>query len=140
MLFVIFVVLLVAGIILIWLKDYVNELCAIIFAFGFLGTAASLIIIGFAYIGADARIEANNVRYETLTYQLENNIYDNDNDLGKRDLMEDIQEWNEDVTFKQNIQDNFWVGIYYPNIYDQFETIPLDLGGEKGDSNDPIGN
>lgn len=73
----------------------------------------------------DAYIAENQMRYEMLVYQYENDIYDNDNDLGKRDLMEDIQEWNEDLAYYREAQDDFWVGIFYPNVYDQFEFIEL---------------
>ena len=86
---------------------------------------ASIVIILFSHIGLDAKVERYNARYESLVYQYENDIYDNDNDLGKKELMDDIQEWNEDVSYYKEMQYDFWLGIYYPNIYDQFKKIEL---------------
>ena len=84
-----------------------------------------IIVMCCSYIGIDGYIAKNQVRYETLVYQYENDIYDNDNDLGKKDLMEDIQEWNEDLAWYKENQDDFWIGIFIPNVYDQFEFIEL---------------
>lgn len=85
-----------------------------------------LAYMGGNYIGLDAKIERYNVRYETLTYQYENNFYDNDNDVGKYELMRDIREWNEDLAANKVKQHNFWYGIFIPDIYDQFEFIELE--------------
>ena len=88
--------------------------------------AVMLVIICVNNTGLDGDIARLNTRYDMLVYQLENDIYDNDNDLGKRELMNDIQDWNEDLASYKENQDDFWIGIFIPNIYDQFEFIELD--------------
>ena len=92
---------------------------------GFIVAIIMLIVIIVDNTNVDAYVSENQMRYEMLVYQYENDIYDNDNDLGKRDLMEDIQKWNEDLAYHRKAQDDFWVGIFYPNVYDQFEFIEL---------------
>lgn len=80
--------------------------------------------------GARGSIGAYKERYESLMYQLENNLYDNDNDLGKKELYNQIQEWNEDLARGKAMQNDFWFGVFYPDIYDCFEFIDIDL--DKG--------
>ena len=47
----------------------------------------SIIILCCQHFGVSGQIAANEQRYESLTYQLENNLYDNENDLGKRNCI-----------------------------------------------------
>lgn len=104
--------------------DYSGPFLVIAFL-SFIVSFVMLVVIIVKNTNVDAYVAENQMRYEMLVYQYENNIYDNDNDLGKRDLMEDIQEWNEDLAYYRKAQDDFWVGIFHPNVYDQFEFIEL---------------
>ena len=100
-------------------------------AISLLAAAALLIeiaVLAVNYIGVDGHIQRMNTRHDMLVYQYENDIYDNDNDLGKRELIEDIQNWNEDLASCKENQDDAWIGIFIPDIYDQFDFI--ELGGK----------
>lgn len=128
MLFFIFVAIFVIGVLAIIFTDEWNN--SHIVAMFILGVGICLLVIStfiFAinYIGTEASIAGWEKRYESLTYQLENNFYDNDNNIGKKELMNEIRKWNEDLAYHKEIQRNFWVGIYYPNVYDNFEFILL---------------
>lgn len=92
---------------------------------------AIVIMVGVAVnknIGIQGLIAANEQRYEALVYQLEYDLYDNDNDLGKKELYNEIRKWNEDLARGKAMQHDLWVGIFYPDIYDRFEFI--ELGGD----------
>ena len=123
MLFWTFVIIIIAGFVL-FTFDWEN-LGIAISVIGIFGIIASVVVLAINYIGIDGYIARMNTRYETLVYQYENDIYDNGNDLGKRELMVDIQNWNEDLSSRRERQRDFWIGIYIPNIYDQFEPIEL---------------
>lgn len=132
MLFWLFVIVMVVGVLLVILdahflykNDLTFDIGMTMALVGFLVVLTSSLIILLSHIGLDAKVEKHNARYESLVYQYENDIYENDNDLGKKELMDDIQEWNEDVSYYKELQYDFWLGIYCPNIYDQFEKIEL---------------
>lgn len=135
MLFIIFAVLLALSIIGMVTYYYHDSDVVLDISLGFFipfvsAVVISLIVFIVNYCSIDGDIARNMQRYESLVYQLENDIYDNDNDIGKRELMVDIQEWNESLAANKANQSNFWIGIYIPDIYDNFEFIEL-KGGSK---------
>lgn len=132
MLFWLFLIVLAIGIGLIIWYEYSDQYNDWQLATGAIATVVAGLAVAIsigcfinAYGRADAYVVQHQARYDSLVYQLENDLYDNDNDLGKKELYKEIQGWNEDLAYNKEIQDNFWLGIYYPNIYDQFEFIEL---------------
>lgn len=108
-----------------WECDSVYVLSTLLAICAAVAIVIMLVVICVTHFGADGYVAKMNQRYDMLVYQYENDIYDNDNDLGKRELMSDIQSWNEDLARYKEVQDDFWIGIFTPNVYDQFEFIEL---------------
>lgn len=125
MVFWIAVILTVVAIVLGGLFDDMFPVWLGIGLVSFVAAVVMLIIIVINNVAPDAQIARCYAQYDSLVYQYENDVYDNDNDLGKRDLMEDIEAWNKDLAYYKKVQRNFWVGIFYPNIYDSFDFIEL---------------
>lgn len=100
----------------------------------FTGTTAGLLIcavimvgIGglITNIGLSGQIASDKQEYESLIYQLENNIYDNDNDLGKKELYDQITEWNTEVAEGKVMQNDIWFGMLWADKYAYLELIEL---------------
>lgn len=85
--------------------------------------AIMLCILPCMYIGVDAQVEKSKEIYKAITYKVESGACRDEFGLLNKEVIDEIQSWNESIIYNQKIQRNFWVGIFYPNVYDQFETI-----------------
>lgn len=95
----------------------------IIAAFLIIAAIVMGIVILVENSGTDAKLEDLRQRGEILEYQLENDLYDNDNDLGKKELYSEIEDYNSTIVKGKAMQNDFWYGIFYPDIYDHLEPI-----------------
>lgn len=103
-----------------------EDICSFIMVVCAIGIISSVIIIILNHLGINGTVAAKQQEYDLLVYQLDNNMYHNDNDLGLKETMNEVKEYNTDLAFMQALQHDLWLGIYIPNIYDQFEFIDLD--------------
>lgn len=76
-----------------------------------------------AKAGGNAYLASMQEKRSALVYQLENDIYDNDNDLGKKELYSEITEYNCDVAKGKAMRDNIWLYNLYCDVYDNLELI-----------------
>lgn len=129
MLFFIFIIITILGIVgaIIfdeWDHSCLNLISSFIAGIGIIAVVISLSIIVCNCASANAKIAANQQIYNSLVYQYENEVFNDDDDVvGKKELYNQIQDWNKDLAYYKSAQDDFWIGIYIPNIYDQFEFI-----------------
>ena len=91
----------------------------------------SVIALCLAYGSADATVAQYEARYESLKYQMDHDFYETENEVGKAQLIDQVREWNEELASNKKLQRNIWIGAFIPNIYDEFEFIPLETP-EKG--------
>lgn len=95
----------------------------------------SLVTFCVNYTGINGDIAEYKEHYNTLVFEAENNLYKDDiTTASRRELVKEIQKWNCDLAKRKENQRDFWIGIYIPNIYDDFEFIPLDGLLKEGES------
>ena len=70
-----------------------------------------------------AQVEADKLTYAGIKYKITSEACRDDFGLLSKEVVDQIHYMNEYITLNQTLQDNFWIGIFYPNVYDQFETI-----------------
>ena len=97
------------------------------------GIIMVIMIIFFAcdYIGANAEVEKTKEQYNAITYKVESGACRDEFGLLNKEVIDEIQDWNETITYYKNIQKDFWVGIFIPNVYDQFEIIDYTKYGRE---------
>lgn len=61
--------------------------------------------------------QANAEKYKALTYKLESEACRDQFGLLNKEIIDEVQRWNVKVTYYKAMEDNFWIGIYYPDVY-----------------------
>lgn len=79
----------------------------------------------FNYISAETEKTMNQEIYDSLIYKVETEAIRDDFGIVNKEYVDEIQKWNADLVGYQTITHNFWIGIFYPDWYDEFETIDL---------------
>lgn len=90
-----------------------------------------IIILCYMYTGIDARVEQSKEIFDAITYKVESGACRDEFGLLNKEVIDEIQSWNESVIYNQKMQNDFWVGVFYPNVYDQFETIDYEKYGRE---------
>lgn len=98
---------------------------------GVIALTVMLIILPINHIGTKASIAGDQERYEALMYKVESGACRDEFGLLNKEVLDEVQAWNEYVVRRKNLQKDFWIGVFFPNIYDQFETIDYEKYGRE---------
>lgn len=112
-------------------KEHTREnLCNICIGF-LIGAGIVLLIMGLilaiAFLSAPAERAALEAEYEVLSWEVANDVYTDGGDdvVGKKELYNNVREWNKSLAANQMAERNFWYGIFVPNIYGDLKPIEL---------------
>ena len=103
--------------------DVITSISIALSVLFFVISAVLGVIAVSASVGSESYLASMQEKRNALVYQLENDLYDNDNDLGKKELYSEIIEYNCDVAKGKIMQDNIWVYNLYSDVYDELELI-----------------
>lgn len=138
LIFVIIILLIAASFILYvwndkrcWSSDMIEFVSFCSAVIGIVSSVIMLITCFCINVTAEADYASNIQRREALVYQLENDMYSNDNEIGKFELYEQIKEFNEDLAKGKAMYDNVWVGCLFPDFYEDIDYIPFEVSSEK---------
>lgn len=100
--------------------------CSAVLGFSTIILVLLVLIIIVIHIMAPGDLAAGAAMREALVYQIENSMYTNDNDIGKKELLDEVREFNEDLARGKANVDNVWVGVFFPDeLYENLELIDL---------------
>ena len=119
----------VAGFCLNHWYDWTDLVGIISLALGMIGVVV-LIVFTVEIISVHANPEGQLAAYQTekaiLEYRLDQKEYLNDNNVGMTELMEDIAEYNSNLTEAQHGLKNPWVNWFYADYVNELTPIILD--------------
>lgn len=104
-------------------KETVSNICGVASALLGIVMSTMLLVVIINNSAVDAKKTELIQKHDIMVYRLENDLYNNDNDIGKKELFNDISAYNATVAKGKIMQRDFWWGPFYPNIYDDLELI-----------------
>ena len=94
----------------------------ILFILGIIG-----IVIFLTHQSMEADCAGMKETYTSLQYQVDNHMYNNTNEVGKKELFDQITEWNRSLKKVKILSKNKWFSVFYPIDYEQFDYISYEL-------------
>lgn len=110
-----------------WGSETLSTIAVVCIITGLIALVCAIIVLTINYFGYKATRQTNIETYKALTYKAESGACRDQFGLLSKDVLDEIQNWNEEVTHYKAMEDNFWLGIFYPDVYGDLGTIDYEL-------------
>ena len=104
-------------------SDVCSPLCLSLGSIALIVELTAILVTNASPIGEQSAMEAER---ETLIYQLENETYKNDNNVGTTELFSSIAEYNGKILKMQAGRKNLWINWFYAPYGEDLELINLE--------------
>lgn len=86
-----------------------------------------LLVIAVTHMATPMDIAKTEAYRDTLAYEFTHDIYSDNGDdvVGKKELYNQIREFNAQVASDHRAAKDFWIGVFVPDAYLDIEPIPL---------------
>lgn len=122
----VFVILAIAFFIMTWQQFLdLEEIWVPLGVISTAGIVIMLIIIICTHCGTGGTVAKYRETYKSLVYKSETEACRDEFGIVNKDYIDEVQRWNEDLSFNKGVQRDFWIGVFVPNIYDEFQFIDL---------------
>lgn len=75
------------------------------------------------YIGLDGDVAQHTETYRALEYKVTSEACRDEFGLLSKEVIDEVQAWNEEIIRGKTMQHDPWIGVFVPDVYDQFELI-----------------
>ena len=104
-------------------EDWVQPIAIVLAGIGIIGSAVSLIVMVGMHADAAAQKAKLNETYTAIEYKITSGACRDELGLLTKEVIDEAQEYNETISYHKIMQDSFWLGVYVPDIYNDFELI-----------------
>lgn len=103
-----------------WMMTSFGNLLKVI---GIMFISVCAVLSLFSYSLMPGEVAKYRQTYKGLQYKLTSEKCRDQFGLLNKEIVDEIQEWNEELALNKAYQHNFWIGVFVPNVYDEFEFI-----------------
>lgn len=103
--------------------NFIGQLLVLL---GSVMTAVSVLGIIAFHITAPADVERGRELYNSLRYQIDNELYSQKDSIALKELVDDAMEWNRDLRTLRFFKESPWTNVFVPMDLSEFDYIRLD--------------